>query len=204
MFATRGAYKSVQAARAAALVGWSAVANGDQLGGLVFNENHHEELRPRLGRRPALRLMQLIATSPAWQDPHLAPAADARLNTLQRLIRVARPGSAAYLFSDFSTIEPDFDKQLRQLASHCDVLLVHVYDPIEAELPPPGRYRIDIGKRVVTIDTGDMELRETYRRRFDERRSRLAGLARLPGVRLLDCRTDEDPALVLARYFARR
>ena len=206
MFATRGAYKSVLAARAAALVGWSAVANGDQLGGLVFSEGRHEELRPRLGRRAALRMMQLIAADPTWHEQRTAADVDtdAALHALTRLTRVARPGSAAYLFSDFSGLDAAYERQLRQLASHCDVQLIHVFDPIEMELPPPGRYRIDTGKRVHTIDTSDMAFREIYRKAFDERRERLAGLARLPGVRLLDCVTSDDPTSLLSRYFARR
>jgi uncharacterized protein (DUF58 family) len=204
MFATRGAFKAVQAARAAALVGWSAVANGDQLGGLVFNEYQHDELRPRLGRRAALRMMQLVAANAAWQGPSVAPEAGAGTHALKRLTRVARPGSVAFLFSDFSSLDTGFERQLRQLASHCDVQLVHVFDPVERELPPPGRYRIDIGKRVHTIDTADMAFRERYRKNFEDRRARLAGLARLPGVRLLDCETGDDPVTILSRYFIRR
>ena len=53
LFATRGAFKGVRAAEAAALVAWSAVANGDRLGGLVFSETEHHELRPALGSRAA-------------------------------------------------------------------------------------------------------------------------------------------------------
>ena len=57
LFATRGAFKAVRAAEIAALVAWSAVANGDRLGGLVFSETEHHELRPALGARAALRLL---------------------------------------------------------------------------------------------------------------------------------------------------
>lgn len=202
MFATRHAFKAVIAARAAALAAWSAVANGDQLGGLVFNETHHEELRPRLGRRAALRLLQLIAVSAAWQER--AAGEDAALSALKRLTRVARPGSLAFLFSDFEDLGEEFERQVRQLASHCDVQLLHIYDPIEMELPPPGQYRIDIGRRVYTIDTTDPKMRARYRESFEQRRARLAGLARLPGVRLVSCATDADPAVVLMRHFARR
>ena len=53
LFATRGAYKGVRAAEIAALIAWSAVANGDRLGGLVFTETEHHELRPALGMRAA-------------------------------------------------------------------------------------------------------------------------------------------------------
>jgi uncharacterized protein (DUF58 family) len=204
MFATRTAFKAVVAARAAALVGWSAIANGDQLGGLVFNESRHDELRPRLGRRAALRLMQLMATSPAWNERNPGAGPGAAVHALRRLIRVARPGSQAFLFSDFLDLDREFERQLRQLASHCDVLLVHTYDPVEAELPPPGEYRIEIGRRIHTIDTRDKAMRMRYRAGFEERRAQLTSFARLPGVRLLSVTTDEDPATTLSRYFARR
>ena len=67
LFATRGAYKGVRAAEMAALIAWSAVANGDRLGGLVFSETEHHELRPALGLRSALRLFQKIAADSLWQ-----------------------------------------------------------------------------------------------------------------------------------------
>src|SRR4029077_9436130 len=58
LFATRGAYKGVRAAEIAALIAWSAVANGDRLGGLVFSEAEHHELRPALGMGAALAPVQ--------------------------------------------------------------------------------------------------------------------------------------------------
>ena len=73
LFATRGAFKGVRAAEMAALVAWSAVANGDRLGGLVFSETEHHELRPALGSRAALRLLQTICT-----ESLLAAAGDGR------------------------------------------------------------------------------------------------------------------------------
>ena len=39
-FATRGAYKSVVASRAAALLSWAAHHRGDRLGGLIFRRQH--------------------------------------------------------------------------------------------------------------------------------------------------------------------
>ncbi|MDX1561280.1 MAG: DUF58 domain-containing protein [Gammaproteobacteria bacterium] len=208
MFATQGAYKSVVAARAAAIVTWSAVANGDQLGGLVFDPSDHAELRPRLGRRAALRLLQLIAAHEGWRDGRRDNGgtgdAAAFEHALGRLLRVARPGSLVWLCSDFVGQGPDFARQITQLASHGDVNLLHVYDPIEAELPPPGRYRINMGKKTLTIDTSDTELRRRFQADFAARCEQLAGLGRLPGVKLVSCASNEDPAAVLRRHFARR
>jgi uncharacterized protein (DUF58 family) len=204
MFATRGAFKSVVAAKAAALIAWSAVGNGDQLGGLVFSEAGHEELRPRLGRRAALRLLQLITVNPAWAHNTTATDDGAALHALKRLTRVARPGSLAFLFSDFIGFDRECERQVRELASHCDVHLLHLYDPVEEELPPPGEYRIHIDNRVLTVNTSNMALRKQYQEAFEARRTQMQNLARLPSVRLISCSTADEPSLLLPRHFAGR
>lgn len=208
LFATRGVFKAVLAARAAALIGWSAIRNGDQLGGLIFSESGHEELRPRLGRKAALRLLQRVVDSEAWQQTEAAGAVDSpaaiRLQALQRMMRVARPGSQAFLISDFAEIDDEFERCLRRLAGHTDVQLIQVYDPIERELPPPGRYRIDVGSKTYTIDTSDSALRARYRQTFADRRAQLERLAGMPGVRWLSCATVDDPSVLLRKHFALR
>jgi uncharacterized protein (DUF58 family) len=203
MFATRGVYKSVVAAEAAALLAWSAIGNGDQLGGLVFSEFEHEELRPRLGRRAALRLLQLVADSAAWGADHGEADERASAHALLRLTRVTRPGSMVFLLSDFAYIDDDTERHVRQLAARSDVFLFQVYDPVETELPPPGRYRIQAGRQTFVLDTSDAAARERHRQAFVVRRERLAALARLPGVRLLACATNEDPYRLLLQYFAK-
>ncbi|HJR69108.1 MAG TPA: DUF58 domain-containing protein [Gammaproteobacteria bacterium] len=205
LFATRGAFKAVRAAEAAALVAWSAVANGDRLGGLVFSETEHHELRPALGARAALHLLQTICGDSLWQPPGAAAASETDAErALLRLTRVARPGSLIFLFSDFRRLGADSDRHLRQLAGHCDLLLVHVYDAVEVELPPPGRYRIESAGRSFSIETGSAAMRRRYEERFAMRRAGLARLSRLPGIRMVDCPTEADPRTVLAQQFRQR
>jgi uncharacterized protein (DUF58 family) len=204
LFATQRAYKAVVAAEAAALVAWSAVANGDQLGGLVFSDGEHHELRPRLGARAALRLMQLVASSSCWSPPQRVPAEGDPDRALLRLTRVVRPGSMLFLLSDFRSLSADFERHVRQLASHGDLFLVHIYDAIEAELPPPGRYRIRLDGRSFAIETSDAGLRARYAAQFAATRDRLRALARMPGVALIECATNDDPLEVLTKRFGRR
>jgi uncharacterized protein (DUF58 family) len=203
LFATRRAYKAVVAAELAALVAWSAIGNGDQLGGLVFSDDEHHELRPRLGRRAALRLMQLIAASSCWQAPAATRMGDIDTDhALTRLTRVARPGSMLFLISDFSDLSDDAERHIRALASHGDLFLVHVYDPVEAELPPPGRYRIRMDGRSFAIETSDQGVRLKHRERFARKREQIRALARMPGVALIECATSDDPHEVLSKRFA--
>ena len=205
LFATRGAYKGVRAAEAAALIAWSATANGDRLGGLVFSEDEHHEQRPALGRRAALRLLQTICADSLWRGAAAGDAAESAADhALLRLTRVARPGSLIFLLSDFRALGPDAQRHLTQLAGHCDLTLVQFFDAIEAELPPPGRYRIQAAGRSFAIETANETQRRRYRERFEAKRAELRALARLPGIHVLECTTNTDTRGVLAQHFRQR
>ncbi len=205
-FATRGVFKSVRAAQAAALIGWSAVGNGDRLGGLVFSESEHVELRPALGRRAALRLFRSITQDSMWNPGSLQESDEPHdiEHTLSRITRVARPGSLIFLMSDFRDMGGQFEQNLRQLAGHCDVFVVHFFDPIEADLPPPGYYRIQSGARTVAIDTDSESARRRYRSQFEARQELLRNLTQIPSVHLIDCATTQDPRSALAERFGNR
>ena len=50
-FGTRLLFKSVQAAHVASLVAWHAKSRGDRIGGVVFNQHSHTELKPRVDNK---------------------------------------------------------------------------------------------------------------------------------------------------------
>ncbi|HYQ72225.1 MAG TPA: DUF58 domain-containing protein [Gammaproteobacteria bacterium] len=164
-FATRGAFKSVIAARAAALIGWAAVQHGDRIGALLFNGGHHE-LRPLGGSRGALRLIRTLVE---MTDPERTPgsrgdnANGQHLNdALMRLRRVARPGSLVFLLGDFYGCNPDTRRHLQSLRKHNDVIALQIVDPVELVPPPPGHYAISDGRRNGLLDTRSPARRQAY------------------------------------------
>ena len=152
-FGTRGAYKSVIAARAAALIGWAAVANGDRIGALLFNGGH-EELQPCGRRRGVLRLIRKLVSATEPVARMKAEQHPDRLNeALPRLRRVARPGSLIFVLSDFYAMDDTSGKHLQYLRRHNDVLAVQIVDALELAPPPPGLYGVTDG-----VNTGILDL----------------------------------------------
>ena len=192
-FGTRVCYKSVLAAKLAALLAWSSVQHGDRLGYLVFGEQQHVESRPRRGKAAALHFIQQLAAHPAWESG-VEDAEDRRvgLRALQRLRQVTRPGSLLVLLSDFRFLEDEYRGQLVELARHNDVVMIHCYDPMERALPPPGRYRVTDGEGSVDLDAADPKLRTRYRERYAQQHERLSRWCRELGLHQIDIATDDD------------
>jgi uncharacterized protein (DUF58 family) len=190
-FATRGCFKSVAATKAAALLAWSTSAHNDRLGSLIFAGNDHVELKPRRGKSAVLDLIGRTCKHPAWNNfQHKQPR---NMNhAMSRLRKVTRPGSLVFLISDFRELDEQAESHLINVARHNDVVLIQVYDPIEAELPPAGSYKVSDGNNELELNTADRKLRLEYRQRFDQRQAMLARLCRQHRMYLLPLSTDED------------
>jgi uncharacterized protein (DUF58 family) len=208
-FASRGVFKSVQAARLAALIGWSAVTRGDRVGALLFNGGH-TELPPRGGRRGQMRLIRALVDA---GDPRrriqavgeAMPAEPGGLgDALVRLRRVARPGSLVFLLSDFYRMDADTGRHLSQLARHNDLLAVQLLDALELAPPPPGRYGISDGRRRGVFDAADVRERKRWRSHFEAHHAAVTRLMDTNGVPLVPCRTDADPVTVLTELLRTR
>ncbi len=197
-FATRGRYKSVLAAELAALIAWSALHSGDRVGGVVFSGEEHHELKPRRGKAAVLRLINRIVHDTAWTQGGPEASDNRPLeHALQRLRRVARPGSLIFLISDFRQLDEQAQVPLTRLCRHNEVVMLFVYDALEQALPPPGRYRMRDGNREFLMDTSNDHLARQYRQQFQARLDRLRQLSRLNRIILVPCRTDADPLRLL-------
>lgn len=175
-FASQQMFKSVLAAKAAALLAWSSSQHSDRLGGLIFSEQQHTELRPQRGKSATLHFLKRIAEHSAWQennstdtppisDPNVTPS-HAINQALDRLRRVTKPGSLIFLISDFRNINAHTESSLAKMSKHNDLVMIFVSDPLEQQLPPAGYYKLSDGSNELTINTGNNKAREHYQQRF--------------------------------------
>jgi len=207
-FATRGCFKSVNATRAAALLAWAAHHRGDRLGGLVFGDTVHRELKPRLGRQAALRFVHQLVEHPDWETKTSAPgegAGEQALTTATAALRrVARPGSLIVILSDFAGLTRAAQSYLSSIARHNEMLAVYLNDPLERELPPPGRYRLVAGEDELAIDTHSHKARRDYVEAYRERLDAFSAFCVRYGIHLMPLGTDEDPVAALQTALGRR
>ena len=191
-FATRGVFKSVQAAKIAALLAWTAQHRGDRIGGQLFTDSSCQELKPQNGKHAVLRFFNALVKASVGTKLDMTLE-----HALARLVQHARPGSLVYIISDFRGINKKAENHLAKLSRHCDVVLIQVFDPLESHLPAKGRYRFTDEQRDAVIDTGDKQRILSYQKRYQDRLDYLQQIASKTGLRFLQCSTVEDPLEVL-------
>ncbi len=195
-FATRGVFKSVLAAKLAALLAWTAQHHGDRIGGQLFSEQLCRELKPQSGKAGVLHFLNACVSG----CPRVA--ADGKpsitLDTVwARLSQHARPGSLVYIISDFRGLNHQAEIHLAKLSQHCAVVLLFIYDPLESHLPDKGCYRFTDAGREVVIDAADQQRLLAYQQRFAERLQHVQALAKKMNLGFMQCSTLDDPLQVL-------
>lgn len=149
LFGSQLLFKSVRAAHVAALVTWHAKGRGDRIGGIVFNQHKHSELKPRSRKEGVLHyLHNLVAThqhtleieNNKSAEPSNNKDAQQQINTAfeencARLRKLARPGSLVYLITDGDHVNQESIRHLSHISRHCELVVCLISDPLEHNLP---------------------------------------------------------------------
>jgi uncharacterized protein (DUF58 family) len=165
-FGSKQRLKSATVTEAAALIAWSVEAAGDRVGALIFGQQTIE-LPPRRGQRGVLPLLNALHKHQPTAPPSQQQASNKHL--FAHLRRVAHPGDRIIFISDFVDFSHQAQNHFRALSLHHDILCLLVFDPLEAELPPPGQYTVTDGQQFHTFNTQDNTLRQRYRQQFQHR-----------------------------------
>ena len=205
-FATNGVFKSVLAAQIAAVLAWAAESGGDRVGGFLFAEGFHREIQPRATRRGVLTLINEICRAPVWpaSSPPDGDAAGAAEAALRGVSKVSRSGSLVFVLTDGYNLNPRARVTLTELCRRHATVIMHIADPIEGQLPPPGRYlTMSPGRTARTLVVSGAAISQ-HRQAFEERAGFLADLAASSRSHYVAFTTTDDPVARLTDLYGAR
>ncbi len=198
--------KSVTAAELAALIAWRVLAEGDRVGGIVFDDTGWTEHRPHRSRHAVYRFLEKVsranlalhANSPAENEPRMLGRA------IEAVDRSMAHDSLLVLISDFDGAEASVRERVARLSRHNDVVLALVHDPLARALPHTGSLAVGDGRLQFNLDLGDRRVRERLEEHARARIQRLLDWQAETGAAVLPVSTGEDTATQLRRLMGVR
>jgi len=197
-FGTHHQLKRELVAEIGATLAYSAIKNNDKIGLVAFTDEVEKFVPPRKGAGHVLRVIrELIAFEPSSRGTNIAGA-------LEHVSRIMRRRAVIFLISDLQ--DEGYERQLRILRRRHDVILVHVGDRREREMPRAGLVELvdqETGRRMI-VDTSSSRWRREFERittcAEDARDRRL----RSYGLDCIRVRTGESFVEPLIRFFRTR
>jgi uncharacterized protein (DUF58 family) len=164
--------KSVQAAHLAALIAWHVKQRGDKLGGLVFSQQQHFELKPQSRSHGVLRYFHALTEVQHTIQGSRGLSLNEALSQLRRLVR---PGSLVYILSDFAGFTDDGLRHIRAIRQHNEVTCCPVTDPLDLMLPAfsSGVAAVSDGRHTGYIELDSTALRQRYARQQQTQQQQL-------------------------------
>ena len=182
----------------AAILGFSAVANGDQVGLVLFTDEVEAYIPPKQGKKHMFTILSgMINHQPASNQTDLRGLSQTLLNALKRR-------SVVFIISDF--ICDNYESDFRRLAQKHDVIPMVIQDPIETAIPSAGVVALkdtETGQEVI-CDTQSSAFQSAIKSVLASRKTRRERMFKSVGIRSLNLSTTDDFIGPLRQYFGSR
>lgn len=195
-FGVRSRLKQETTAEIAALLGFSAIRNNDQIGLIAFSDRVVQYVPPRKGAKSVLRMVRDLLHTTDTGGTRIAAA-------LEHLLTVQKRRAVVFLISDF--MDTGFDMPLKLAAQKHDLIPVRV--AVDTELnPPKGLMQVLPleGGRPRLVDFSSPWTRQRYRDAVWRHRERLDELFRRTGLDAIHLTAGGDIYPPFRRFFEAR
>lgn len=190
-FGTRGTFKSIQAARVAALLGWKAWMSHDKLGFCLFGDVRGgiDFCKPQRSRKPLWEMFKKLCHSEVNEGSN----SQSMEEMIAHISKTVSTGALVYMIGDFNFINPIFEKQLTHLRRRCDVVLIPIDDQADRFIPSIGSLFFSQNRKdKVYINTENKAGREAYTNQWQQGRESLQKIANKLKIPLIPLATDRD------------
>jgi uncharacterized protein (DUF58 family) len=198
-FGTKGRLKNEVAAELAATLAFAATRNNDKVGLILFTDRVERFVPPKKGRGHVWRVIrEILDCERQGRGTDLAEA-------LAFLNRVVRRKAVVFLVSDFLS-DTEFERPLRIAGRRHDLVVFHISDPRERELPDVGFLALEDAEdgRQAWVDTSSRAVRGRFAAAAKRRDGELKASMRKLGIDIVGLSTDEPVTAPLIRYFSGR
>ena len=193
-FGTRDRLKSVTAAELAALGAWRALAVGDRIGAVVFNDTDVVEFRPRRSRQTVMQILgEVVRQNHALAADSTVESNPGQLNRVLERARILAPHDVLVItISDGFGTDATTERLSAGLVEHNDLLALLVHDPLRLD-PRGPRMTVSDGSLQIDLDLSDRKVSDAIAEDYRNDQEQLAHFLRRLSAPLLMISNQGDP-----------
>ena len=196
---TKGKTKREIAAELCAVLAFTAIANNDKVGLIIFTDEIELFVPPKKGKRHVLRVIREILA-------HKSHGHGTDIKTaLEYLSRVTNRKTVTFLVSDF--LDEDYERGLAIANNRHDLVAMSISDPAELELEPIPAFLNFVDAETgqeIEVDGFSLTFRTGYKEAGAKDRKRRSEMFKRRGIDTVELRTDRDYVHPLMSYFRER
>ncbi|MEN9975085.1 MAG: hypothetical protein RLZZ282_1091 [Verrucomicrobiota bacterium] len=186
------------AAEIAAILGFSALHNGDKVGLMLFAQTPWLFIPPEKGSRHLLRMIrEILVAHPPTPGTSVAGACEFLIRTLHRK-------SLVFFISDFH--DDPLETPLGKLSRKHETIALRVMDPLEVKLPKAGKvvmFDAESGEETL-INSDNADLRSAYAKLRGQQLESITAIFKKHAIDFADLSTQGDTLAELHRFLKRR
>jgi len=197
-FGTTQQSKHEIATEIGATLAFSAAVNNDKVGAIFYSDKVEKFIPPKKGKPHIMRILQqLITIEPKHVETDLVPA-------LKYLTGILQKRCSAFILSDF--MAQGYENSLKLAANRHDTIGIHIYDPLEVEMPNVGLLPIKDAETGETrwVDTADRQVRSNYNSWYQGNLEYFKDTFLKNGADVVSIATTESYLLALMKFFKER
>lgn len=186
-FGTKNTFKSVQAAKAAAILGWRALASQNRVGACLYGQvpEGMQFFTPHRTRKSLGQMLNTLVT-PSQENHHVALE-----EALRHLNKAAHTGALIYLISDFLEVTENLERMLSRLNKRADVIAIAINDPAEKTIPPLSTLAFQGQEREkMVINTDSVAGREAYEAQWKTNRKQVEEMLSRQKIAMISMTTE--------------
>ena len=166
-FGSKHKTKAVIAGELASLIVHKIKKSGDRVGGMVFSGDNYELITPKRDQKNILHFLQkIIEANQNIYEPKEFDFENSLVEMIHKLNNVITHDYLVFIISDFYRYNSSVIEYLSQIALHNDLVLIKVFDEMEAEFPSE-KMMITNKNKQINIDGKNKKLKESLTSDFD-------------------------------------
>ena len=172
-----------------------ALKNNDRLGLGIFTNQLEKFIPSKKGKRQLLKIIkELIEYKPKSKETDILKSLSTLKNKLKRK-------SLIYIISDF--LSDDYEKPLKFLKLHHEVILINISDIKEVEIPEIGYAYIEdaeTGEQIL-VNTSSKSFQKQYREIMEQKITENQNNMKKIGIDMISLTNEESFDITINRYF---